>query len=43
MNLRDLDFKASYNAYIESTLFSSNSKKLDEENVCVYNYLIYLK
>jgi len=32
MNLRDLDFKASYNAYIESTLFSSNSKKLDEEN-----------
>jgi len=32
MNLRDPDFKASYNAYIESTLFSSDAKKLDEEN-----------
>ncbi|OUM69299.1 hypothetical protein PIROE2DRAFT_38393 [Piromyces sp. E2] len=32
MNLRDPDFKASYNAYIESTLFSSNPKKLEEEN-----------
>ncbi|KAG4096843.1 phosphofructokinase-domain-containing protein [Neocallimastix lanati (nom. inval.)] len=32
LNLRDQDFRASYSAYMESTLFSSDAKKLDEEN-----------
>jgi len=42
MNLRDPDFKASYNAYIESTLFSSNPKKLDEENVSFLIKILYI-
>jgi len=32
LNLRDQEFRASYNAYMESTLFSSDTKQLDEEN-----------
>ncbi|ORY59356.1 PFK-domain-containing protein [Neocallimastix californiae] len=32
LNLRDQEFRASYNAYMESTLFSSDAKQLDVEN-----------